>query len=81
MTTDSRLLLLAALRRLPFDQREVLALHYLADVTLADIAQRVGAPLGTVKARLSRGRGALARLLADDPVTSRDPRSGGGRDV
>ena len=81
VTTDSRLLLLAALRRLPFDQREVLALHYLADVTLADIAQRVGAPLGTVKARLSRGRGALARLLADDPVTSRDPRSGGGRDV
>jgi RNA polymerase sigma-70 factor (ECF subfamily) len=80
VTTDSRLLLLAALRRLPFEQREVLALHYLADVSLADIAQRIEAPLGTVKARLSRGRGALSRLLADDPVTSRDTGSGGGRD-
>jgi RNA polymerase sigma-70 factor (ECF subfamily) len=65
-STDARLLLLAALRKVPFEQREALALHYLADLPLADIAARVGAPLGTVKARLSRGRNALARLLADD---------------
>lgn len=65
---DSRLALLAALKRLPFEQREALALHYFADLPLAEIADRTGAPIGTVKARLSRGRDALARLLADDSV-------------
>jgi RNA polymerase sigma-70 factor (ECF subfamily) len=67
-STDARLTLLAALKRLPFEQREALALHYLADLPLAVIALRVDAPLGTVKARLSRGRDALARLLAEETV-------------
>ena len=65
---DTRLALLAALKRLPFEQREALALHYFADLPLAEIADRTGAPIGTVKARLSRGRDALARLLTDDSV-------------
>ncbi len=65
---DERLALLAALKRLPFEQREALALHYLADLPLDQIALRTDAPLGTVKARLSRGRTALGRLLADDAV-------------
>jgi RNA polymerase sigma-70 factor (ECF subfamily) len=64
--TDSRLALLAALRRLPFEQREALALHYLADLPIEAIGVRIGAPIGTVKARLSRGRAALAKLLAED---------------
>ena len=63
--TDQRLVLLAALRRLPFAQREALALHYLADLPLEDIALRTEAPLGTVKARLARGRAALAAILGD----------------
>lgn len=66
--SDDRIVLLAALRRLPFEQREALVLHYLADLPLIAIATRVDAPLGTVKARLSRGREALARLLAADVV-------------
>ncbi|HYN96813.1 MAG TPA: sigma-70 family RNA polymerase sigma factor [Pilimelia sp.] len=66
--TDSRVVLLAALRKLPFDQREALALHYLADLPVADVAVRLGCRPGTVKARLSRGRDALARLLADEPM-------------
>lgn len=66
--TDSRLVLLAALRRLPFGQREALALHYLADLPVEAVAVRVGVPIGTVKARLSRGRSALARLLSEDAV-------------
>jgi RNA polymerase sigma-70 factor, ECF subfamily len=65
--------LLAALQQLPFEQREVLVLHYLADLPVAEVASRVGAPLGTVKARLSRGRDALARLL-DRDVTREDGR-------
>jgi RNA polymerase sigma-70 factor (ECF subfamily) len=66
--TDARLVLLAALKRLPFEQREALALHYLADLSVEAIAVRLGSPVGTVKARLARGRQALAKLLAGDPV-------------
>lgn len=56
---ETRLTLLDALRELPSAQREVLALHYLADLPVQDIAARLGVPEGTVKARLSRGRSAL----------------------
>jgi RNA polymerase sigma-70 factor (ECF subfamily) len=62
---DSRLALLDALRRLPFEQREALALHYLADLPVEVVAVRLGSPVGTVKARLSRGRDSLARILGD----------------
>jgi RNA polymerase sigma-70 factor (ECF subfamily) len=65
---DQRMLLLGALKRLPFEQREAIALHYLADLPVEMVAARVGAPAGTIKARLSRGRNALARLLADDSM-------------
>ncbi|GAA1791434.1 hypothetical protein GCM10009682_11800 [Luedemannella flava] len=50
----------------PFAQREALALHYLADLPIEEIATRTGTPVGTVKARLSRGRDALSRLMASD---------------
>jgi RNA polymerase sigma-70 factor, ECF subfamily len=58
-----------ALQALPADQRRAIVLHHLCDLPVAEIAREVGAPVGTVKARLSRGRAALAALLADDPVT------------
>ena len=60
-----RLDLLAALRRLPAAQREVIGLHHLADLPVAEVAETLGVPVGTVKARLSRGRAALAHLLAE----------------
>jgi RNA polymerase sigma-70 factor, ECF subfamily len=63
--SESRMVLVAALQQVPFEQREVLVLHYLADLAVEDIAARLGTPVGTVKSRLSRGRDALARLLAD----------------
>lgn len=66
---EDRVRLLGALRRLPFEQREAIALHYLADMSVEAVAVRVGSPIGTVKARLSRGRDALARLLVEAPVT------------
>ncbi|WP_310964493.1 RNA polymerase sigma factor [Nocardioides terrisoli] len=62
-----RVALLHALEALPAAQREAIALHHLADLPVADIASALGVPVGTVKARLSRGRAALADLLADDP--------------
>ncbi len=38
------------------DCREIIVAHYLNDERLSDIAARLGLPLGTVKARLSRSR-------------------------
>jgi RNA polymerase sigma-70 factor (sigma-E family) len=55
-----------ALRRLPEEQRVALALYYLMGLPVADVARELGVPVGTVKARLSRGRAALAPLLALD---------------
>jgi RNA polymerase sigma-70 factor, ECF subfamily len=72
---EDRVALLAALRQLPAAQREAIALHHLADLPVAQVAETVGAPVGTVKARLARGRTALAVLLSDDPAVP-DPTTG-----
>lgn len=63
---DEHLVVVDGLRRLPEAQREVLALHYLADLPVLEIATALGVPEGTVKSRLMRGREALAALLADE---------------
>jgi RNA polymerase sigma-70 factor, ECF subfamily len=63
---DSRLDVIEALRSLPMEQRQVVALHHLADLRVADIAEELGLPTGTVKSRLSRGREALAQALSTD---------------
>ena len=55
----------AALGRLPEDQRRALVLHHIADLPVAEVAREVGVAVGTVKARLSRGRATLALLLAE----------------
>lgn len=55
--------LVAALRRLPTGQREALALHYLADLPISEVAEALGVAVGTVKARLSRGRLGLEQIL------------------
>lgn len=66
--TEDRLAVVAALARLPQPQREALALHYLADQPIAVVAETLGVPVGTVKARLSRGRAALAADLGESEV-------------
>ena len=45
---------------------QALVLHHLADLPVHQVAREVGVPEGTIKARLSRGREALAALLSDD---------------
>ena len=47
-------------------------LHHIADLSVAQVAHEVGAPEGTVKAWLSRGRTALAALLSDEQLAT-DP--------
>ncbi len=61
-----RTALVAALRQLPEAQRMAVVLHHLCDLSVEQVASETGAPVGTVKARLSRGRAALARHLATD---------------
>jgi len=61
--SPDRVAIVGALQQLPPPQRQVVALHYLLDMSVHDIAVSVGVPDGTVKARLSRARTALARLL------------------
>ncbi|CAN5221567.1 MAG: SigE family RNA polymerase sigma factor [Nocardioides sp.] len=69
--SDDRVVLVSALRQLPESQRRAVVLHHLADLSVDDVAAETGAPVGTVKARLSRGRAALAALLSEpEPPTS-----------
>lgn len=70
--SPDRVAVVDALHRLPKAQRQVVALHYLLDLPIRDIAASVGAPEGTVKARLSRARTALARLLDDQEQEAGD---------
>ncbi len=58
--------LVAALRRIPVEQRVAIVLHHLVGLPVEEVAAQTDAPTGTVKARLSRGRAALARLLSEE---------------
>jgi RNA polymerase sigma-70 factor, ECF subfamily len=64
--TVGHLDLLAALRTLPVAQREAIALHHLAGLPVHEVAATLDVPSGTVKARLARGRAALAARLSTD---------------
>ena len=55
--------LVRALRKLPLAQREVLVLHYVAELAVDRVAAELRLPVGTVKSRLARGRAALAHQL------------------
>jgi len=62
-----------ALASVPPAFREVIVLHYFADLGVDEIARTLGVPVGTVKSRLSRGRAALAEQLGDYRGTDTDP--------
>jgi RNA polymerase sigma-70 factor (ECF subfamily) len=55
--------LMTAMKGLPEAQREALVLHHFVGLSVDEVAASVGAPSGTIKARLSRGRTALAGKL------------------
>ena len=54
---------LAALRKLPSRQREVIVLRYWAELTETEIATTLGISVGAVKSSASRGRDAIAAML------------------
>jgi RNA polymerase sigma factor (sigma-70 family) len=55
-----------ALRSLAIPERQVVVLHHLLSMTVADIAAELSRPTGTVKAQLVRGRRQLAERLRMD---------------
>ena len=59
--------LLDGLASLPLIEREVLTLFYLRELSLADVAELLAIPVGTVKSRLHR-----ARRLLRQAITSTD---------
>jgi RNA polymerase sigma-70 factor (ECF subfamily) len=67
--------LVTALRAIPEEQRRAIVLFHLVGLSVEEVARETGAPTGTVKARLARGRTALGRLLRDDPNRTTNDRS------
>lgn len=63
--SPDRVLVVAALQRVGRRLREVLVLHYLADLSVNEVAAILAISPSAVKARLQRGRRELAVLLAD----------------
>jgi RNA polymerase sigma-70 factor (ECF subfamily) len=61
--SDDHVAVVAALRTLPEVVREAMALYYIADLSIEQIAHETDAPAGTVKARLHRGRALLSEVL------------------
>ncbi len=61
--TDSALDVLRCLQRLPDDQRAVLLLVALEDMSYDQAAKVLGIPIGTVMSRLSRARSRLRELM------------------
>ena len=56
-----------ALAALSPDQREVVLLVALEDMTYAEVSRALGIPIGTVMSRLSRAREKLRRLTEGEP--------------
>ncbi len=62
-TNERRQAVKAALNAIPPDQREAVRLAFFSGLTQMEIADKLGAPLGTVKARIRRGLLKLADTL------------------
>ncbi|RZU72248.1 RNA polymerase sigma-70 factor (ECF subfamily) [Micromonospora kangleipakensis] len=63
--SEDHVALLQALQRLSANQRRAVVLHHLNDLSVAEVAAEMQAPIGTVKAYLARGRRAMAGMLTE----------------
>lgn len=68
---EDRLVLDRAFESLRPEQAITLVLRFHADLTLEDVAARLGVPVGTVKSRLHSGLAALERALTGAEVIDR----------
>jgi RNA polymerase sigma-70 factor, ECF subfamily len=67
-----RVALADGLRALSRGARQAIVLHHLVGLPVDEVARELGVPVGTVKARLARGRRALARALDPEEVPVND---------
>ena len=86
LTVDDRDLLERAFRRLTVQQRAVLVFHHYLGLTISEVAERTGLPVGTAKSRLHHATRALKASIevtlghpdfpgATGMTASRDPDS------
>ena len=75
---DARLLeneearvLVDAIRSLPQRQREMITLHFLHELSYADMAKALGVTVGTVKSTIYSAKGALRVALSQNAAESR----------
>jgi len=61
-----------AVKALPLHQRAVILLRYCQDLSLAEIADSLHIPVGTVKSRLSLGLRRLKEMMANDQEPTPD---------
>ncbi|CAH2603552.1 Sigma-70 family RNA polymerase sigma factor [Rhodovastum atsumiense] len=59
-----------AFERLPLEQRQVLYLVSVEDLSYAETATVLGIPIGTVMSRLSRGREQLRQMTGSEPPSA-----------
>jgi RNA polymerase sigma-70 factor (ECF subfamily) len=75
LTVDDRDQLERAFRRLTVEQRAVLVFHHYLGLSLPEVADRIGIPVGTVKSRMYHAKRALqASLEADARASSSQER-------
>jgi RNA polymerase sigma-70 factor (ECF subfamily) len=60
-------------RRLPSRQAQAIALHYIEDLSVSEVAETLGVADGTVKALLHQGRQRLGRQLSAKGLTDSEP--------
>ncbi|GAB3860410.1 SigE family RNA polymerase sigma factor [Dactylosporangium cerinum] len=63
--SPDRVALVAALAKIPAQLRKAVVLHYIGELSVAEIAAQEDVAEGTVKSWLSRGRAALGAQLAE----------------
>jgi RNA polymerase sigma-70 factor (ECF subfamily) len=61
-----------AFRRLTLEQRAVLVFHHYLDLSVVEVADRLGIPVGTVKSRLFHASAALRASIEADARTPSD---------
>jgi len=70
LTVDDRDQLERALRRLTVEQRAVLVFHHYLGLSISEVAERIGIPVGTAKSRLHHATRAMRASLEADARTS-----------